>query len=49
MTAAQHMAIIKHAALNLPSQAKPAISLKNYRKRAGWNQDYPAAVIPGAA
>jgi len=29
-------------ALNLLHQAKPAISLKNRRKRAGWNTDYLA-------
>ena len=41
----QNMAVIKHAALNLLSKAKPTISLKNRRKRAGWNPDYLAAII----
>jgi hypothetical protein len=39
------MAIIRHTALNLLSRAKPAISLKNRRKRAGWNTDYLETVI----
>jgi predicted transposase YbfD/YdcC len=45
----QNMAIIKHSALNLISQAKPTTSLKNRRKRAGWNPDHLAAVIQGTA
>ena len=36
-------------ALNLLKRAKPTISLKNRRKRAGWNTDYLAAVIQQAA
>jgi predicted transposase YbfD/YdcC len=32
-------AVIKHPALNLLTQAKPTISLKNRRKKAAWNQD----------
>ena len=43
------MAVVKHMALNLLKQAKPTISLKNRRKRAGWNTDYLAAVIQQAA
>ena len=31
----QNMAIIRHTALNLLSRAKPTVSLKNRRKRAG--------------
>jgi hypothetical protein len=31
----QNMVAIKHAALNLPSKAKPTISLKKPQKRAG--------------
>ena len=42
-----NMAIIKHTALNMLSQAKPTTSLKNRRKKAGWNQDYLAQVIQG--
>jgi len=41
----QNMAIIRHAALNLPSPARPTASLKNRRKRAGWNVDYLETVI----
>ena len=40
-----NMAVVKHMALNLLTQAKPAISLKNRRKRAGWNTDYLAQVL----
>ena len=45
----QNMAVIKHTALNLLTQAKPTASLKNRRKRAGWNSDYLAAVLKGTA
>ena len=41
----QNMAIIRHTALNLLSRAKPTNSLKNRRKRAGWNVDYLETVI----
>ena len=41
----QNMAVIKHTALNLLSAAKPTVSLKNRRKRAGWNSDYLAALL----
>ena len=44
-----NMAIIKHTALNMLSQAKPTTSLKNRRKKAGWNQQYLASVIQGSA
>jgi len=40
-----NMAIIKHTALNLLTQAKPITSLKNRRKKAGWNQDYLEKII----
>lgn len=40
-----NMAIIKHTALNLLTQARPITSLKNRRKKAGWNQDYLEKVI----
>ena len=43
--APQNMAIIRHTALNLLSRARPVTSLKNRRKRAGWNQDYLDQVI----
>jgi len=39
------MAIIKHTALNLLTQVKPTTSLKNRRKKAGWNQDYLENVL----
>jgi hypothetical protein len=41
----ENMSIICHAALNLLSRAKPTVSLKNRRKRAGWNVDYLETVI----
>jgi predicted transposase YbfD/YdcC len=44
-----NMAIVRHAALNLLSRAKPLSSFKNRRKRAGWNTDYLEAVIRGTA
>jgi predicted transposase YbfD/YdcC len=34
-----HMAIVKHPAMHLLTQAKPTTSLKKRRKRAGWNSD----------
>jgi predicted transposase YbfD/YdcC len=40
-----NMAIVKHTAMNLLSQAKPITSLKNRRKRAGWNQNYLEKII----
>ena len=40
-----NMAIIRHTALNLLNQAKPVTSLKNRRKKAGWNQNYLEKVI----
>ena len=40
-----NMAVVKHMALNLLTQARPTTSLKNQRKRAGWNTDYLAHVI----
>ena len=44
-----NMAVVKHIALNLLRQAKPTTSLKNRRKRAGWNNDYLAQVIQQTA
>ena len=40
-----NMAIVKHAAMNLLSQAKPITNLKNRRKRTGWNQNYLEKII----
>ena len=39
------MAVIKHTALNLLTQAKPITSFKNRRKKAAWNTDYLEVVI----
>jgi predicted transposase YbfD/YdcC len=44
-----NMAVVRHMAVNLLSRAKPSISLKNRRKRAGWNTDYLAELIRQAA
>ena len=33
-----NMAVVKHVALNLLTQATSTTSLKNRRKRAGWNE-----------
>jgi hypothetical protein len=41
----QNIAIIRHTALNLLSRARPTISLKNRRKRAGRNTDYLENII----
>ena len=40
-----NMAIVKHVAMNLLTQSKPTTSLKNRRKRAGWNHDYLEKII----
>jgi len=40
-----NMAIVRHAALNLLSGAKPTTSFKNRRKKAGWNVDYLETVL----
>ena len=44
-----NMAVVKHMALNLLKQARPTTSLKNRRKRAGWNTNYLAALIQQTA
>ncbi len=44
-----NMAIIKHTAMNLLTQAKPITSLKNRRKKAGWNPDYLEKLIRNTA
>ncbi len=41
----ENMAVVKHMATNLLHQAKPTISLKNRRKRAGWNTAYLESLI----
>jgi hypothetical protein len=40
-----NMAIVRHTALNLLSGARPTTSLKNRRKKAGWNVDYRETVL----
>lgn len=45
----ENMAVIRHMALNLLSQAKPTTGLKNRRKRAGWSTDYLDRLIRGTA
>jgi predicted transposase YbfD/YdcC len=44
-----NMAVVKHMAMNLLRHAEPAISLKNRRKRAGWNVAYLESLIRQAA
>jgi predicted transposase YbfD/YdcC len=44
-----NMAVVKHMAMNLLRDAKPAVSLKNRRKRAGWNTAYLESLIRQAA
>jgi hypothetical protein len=45
----ENMAVVKHMALNLLSQAKPTISLKNGRELAAWNTDYLNQLLHGIA
>ena len=40
-----NMTVVKHMTLNLLTQARPTTSLKNRRKRAGWNESYLAQII----
>ncbi len=40
-----NMALVRHTALNLLTQAKPITSFKNRRKKAGWNLTYLENVI----
>jgi predicted transposase YbfD/YdcC len=41
----ENMAVVRHMAMNLLRQAKPTSSLKNRRKRAGWNTAYLESLI----
>jgi predicted transposase YbfD/YdcC len=43
--APENMAVIRHMATNLLHRAKPTTSLKNRRKRAGWNTNYLESLI----
>jgi len=45
----ENMAIVRHTALNMLSQATPITSFKNRRKKAGWEPDYLEQVIRGTA
>jgi predicted transposase YbfD/YdcC len=45
----ENMGVVKHMALNLLQQAKPATSLKSRRKRAGWSTDYLDQLLRGTA
>src|SRR5689334_3362101 len=40
-----NMAVVKHMAVDLLRQARPTVSLKNRRKRAGWNIAYLESLI----
>jgi predicted transposase YbfD/YdcC len=43
--APENMAVVRHMAMNLLGQAAPSVSLKNRRKRAGWNIAYLETLI----
>jgi predicted transposase YbfD/YdcC len=43
--APENMALVRHMATNLLHRAKPTTSLKNRRKRAGWNTNYLESLI----
>ena len=43
--APENMAVVRHMATNLLHRAKPTTSLKNRRKRAGWNTAYLESLI----
>ena len=45
----ENMAVVRHTALNMLSQATPSTSFKNRRKKAGWEPDYLEQVLRGAA
>jgi predicted transposase YbfD/YdcC len=47
--APENMAVVRHMALNLLHQSKPTTSLKNRRKRAGWNTVYLESLIRQSA
>src|SRR3954466_8670679 len=40
-----NMAVVRHMAMNLLHPASPTVSLKNRRKRAGWNTAYLESLI----
>ena len=43
------MAVVRPMATNLLHRAKPTTSLKNRRKRAGWNTSYLESLIRQSA
>jgi predicted transposase YbfD/YdcC len=45
----ENMALVKHIAMNLVRQARPATSLKNRPKLVGWHLDYLPQLIRQAA
>lgn len=47
--APENMAVVRHMATNLLHRAKPTTSLKNRRKRAGWNTAYLENLVRQAA
>ena len=47
--APENMAVVRHMATNLLHRAKPTTSLKNRRKRAGWNTSYLESLIRQSA
>ena len=47
--APENMAFVRHMATNLLHRAKPTTSLKNRRKRAGWNTSYLESLIRQSA
>ena len=47
--APQNMAIVRHVAMNLLSNARPITSFKNRRKKAGWDVNYLETVLRGTA
>jgi len=47
--APENMALVRHMATNLLHRAKPTTSLKNRRKRAGWNTSYLESLIRQSA
>src|SRR3954451_20451858 len=44
-----NMAVVRHMATNLLHQARPTVSLKSRRKRAGWNTAYLETLIRQSA
>ena len=45
----ENMAVARHTALNMLSQATPITSFKNRRKKARWEPDYLEQVVRGTA